>query len=135
MITIQRRDDLAVDDQRTASVRWHLGQHPFIDPEGSRIGPIVAIKEVTIEPKGAFRASVPHGTEELLYIVSGDVSPVGYPRDGRAVPPGTVMVTIDGRRRGHHKFYNPLTGEGQGARDFGWSTLVLDLMAAERGGA
>jgi glycogen debranching enzyme len=33
---------------------------------------------------------------------------------------------------GTREFYNPLTGEGQGARDFGWSTLVLDLIAAER---
>ena len=34
---------------------------------------------------------------------------------------------------GIREFYDPLTGEGQGARDFGWSTLVLDLIAAERG--
>jgi hypothetical protein len=34
---------------------------------------------------------------------------------------------------GVREFYDPLTGEGQGARDFGWSTLVLDLIAAERG--
>ena len=34
---------------------------------------------------------------------------------------------------GTREFYNPLTGEGQGARDFGWSTLVLDLIAAEGG--
>jgi len=32
---------------------------------------------------------------------------------------------------GIREFYDPLTGEGQGARDFGWSTLVLDLIAAE----
>jgi hypothetical protein len=36
---------------------------------------------------------------------------------------------------GVREFYDPLTGEGQGARDFGWSTLVLDLIAAERGSA
>jgi len=36
---------------------------------------------------------------------------------------------------GVREFYDPLTGEGQGARDFGWSTLVLDLIAAERGPA
>ncbi len=29
------------------------------------------------------------------------------------------------------EFYNPYTGEGQGAVDFGWSTLVLDLIHAE----
>ena len=36
---------------------------------------------------------------------------------------------------GVREFYDPLTGEGQGAPDFGWSTLVLDLIAAERGAA
>jgi len=36
---------------------------------------------------------------------------------------------------GVREFYDPLTGEGEGARDFGWSTLVLDLIATERGSA
>src|SRR3954451_18668151 len=37
------------------------------------------------------------------------------------------MVSIGGMR----EFFNPYTAEGQGARDFGMSTLVLDLIAAE----
>jgi glycogen debranching enzyme len=44
----------------------------------------------------------------------------------------TVRVMASG---GVREFYDPLTGEGEGARDFGWSTLVLDLIAAERGTA
>lgn len=44
----------------------------------------------------------------------------------------TVRMMASG---GIREFYDPLTGEGQGARDFGWSTLVLDLIAAERGTA
>ena len=35
-------------------------------------------------------------------------------------------------RSGIREFYDPRTGEGEGARDFGWTTLVLDLIAAER---
>lgn len=31
---------------------------------------------------------------------------------------------------GCREFYDPLTGAGQGARDFGWTTLVLDLADA-----
>jgi hypothetical protein len=42
----------------------------------------------------------------------------------------TIRMMASG---GIREFYDPLTGEGQGARDFGWSTLVLDLIAAERG--
>jgi len=35
-------------------------------------------------------------------------------------------------RSGVREFYDPLTGEGEGAEDFAWTTLVLDLIAAER---
>ncbi|HYV23437.1 MAG TPA: hypothetical protein VEN31_12375, partial [Candidatus Bathyarchaeia archaeon] len=41
-----------------------------------------------------------------------------------------TIAMID--RSGIREFYGPRTGEGQGARDFGWTTLVLDLIAAER---
>jgi glycogen debranching enzyme len=37
------------------------------------------------------------------------------------------MVGIGGVR----EFYNPYTAAGQGAQDFGWTTLVLDLIHAE----
>ena len=32
---------------------------------------------------------------------------------------------------GIREFFNPYTAEGQGAVDFGWTTLVLDLIHAE----
>ena len=35
-------------------------------------------------------------------------------------------------RGGVREFFNPYTAEGQGATDFGWTTLVLDLIHAER---
>jgi glycogen debranching enzyme len=31
-------------------------------------------------------------------------------------------------RSGFREYYNPLTGKGMGQRDFGWSTLVTDMM-------
>jgi glycogen debranching enzyme len=34
-------------------------------------------------------------------------------------------------RGGMREFFNPYTGEGQGAVDFGWTALVLDLIHAE----
>jgi glycogen debranching enzyme len=40
------------------------------------------------------------------------------------------MVDIGGMR----EFFNPYTAEGQGAEDFGWTTLVLDLIHAEAWG-
>ena len=44
----------------------------------------------------------------------------------------TVRMLAKG---GIREFYDPRTGEGQGARDFGWTTLVLDMIASERGTA
>ena len=31
-------------------------------------------------------------------------------------------------KSGFREYYNPLTGEGYGAKDFGWSTLVVDML-------
>ena len=39
------------------------------------------------------------------------------------------MVATSGGR----EFYDPLTAAGEGARDFGWTTLVLDLASAQDG--
>lgn len=32
------------------------------------------------------------------------------------------------QKGGFREYYNPLTGEGYGARDFGWSTLIVDMI-------
>ncbi|MEP6693421.1 MAG: hypothetical protein ABJB39_02120 [Chloroflexota bacterium] len=40
----------------------------------------------------------------------------------------TVAMQATG---GIREFYDPRTAEGYGATDFGWSCLVLDLIAAE----
>ena len=32
---------------------------------------------------------------------------------------------------GVREFYDPITGDGQGAHDFAWTTLVLDMIASE----
>jgi glycogen debranching enzyme len=41
-----------------------------------------------------------------------------------------TIAMID--QSGIREFYDPRSGDGEGARDFGWTTLVLDLIAAER---
>jgi len=110
MITIQRRVDLAVDYQASASVRWHLGQHPYIDPENASIGPIVAIEDVSIEPGGVAHLSVPGETEELLYVVSGEVVPVRAFHKGEGLQAGAVAHAIEGRDRGWYKLRNQASG-------------------------
>jgi glycogen debranching enzyme len=37
-------------------------------------------------------------------------------------------------RHGFREYYNPLNGEGLGARHFGWSTLLVDLLPRPQGG-
>ena len=110
MITIQRRVDLAVDYQASASVRWHLGQHPYIDPENASIGPIVAIEDVSIEPGGVAHLSVPGETEELLYVVSGEVVPVRAFHKGEGLQAGAVAHAIEGPDRGWYKLRNQASG-------------------------
>lgn len=54
----------------------------------------------------------------------------GYRDIASRLARGTVELMAGS---GVREFYDPLTGAGQGAVDFGWSTLVLDLIAAEGG--
>ena len=37
------------------------------------------------------------------------------------------------KKSGFREYYNPLTGEGLGARQFGWSTLVVDMIKGGNG--
>lgn len=53
----------------------------------------------------------------------------GYGEVARELAARTVAMVARG---GVREFFNPYTAAGQGARDFGWTTLVLDLIAAER---
>ena len=53
----------------------------------------------------------------------------GFRDVARELARRTVEMQAKG---GIREFYDPLTAAGQGATSFGWSTLVLDLIAAER---
>jgi hypothetical protein len=52
----------------------------------------------------------------------------GYEAEAARVLHG-VVGAID--REGFREYYDPRTGRGHGAREFGWSTLVVDLLAAD----
>jgi neutral trehalase len=49
----------------------------------------------------------------------------GYPDVATELASRTVAMLARG---GIREFYNPYTGEGQGAVDFGWTSLVLDII-------
>ncbi|HEX6512416.1 MAG TPA: hypothetical protein VF157_08970, partial [Chloroflexota bacterium] len=52
----------------------------------------------------------------------------GYKDIASELASRTFDMVLRGRER---EFFNPLTGEGLGAPDFSWTSLVLDLLAAE----
>jgi hypothetical protein len=106
MLIARHREDFVIDYQASATIRWHLGQHPLVNPDDASIGPIIAIKDVTIQPDGVFHARVPRDTEELLFVVSGVVTPVRDFNAGEPLPAGALIATIDGRHRGHYKLRN-----------------------------
>lgn len=53
----------------------------------------------------------------------------GY-RDQAETLRRTILELI--RRSGYREFYNPITGEGHGAREFTWSGLVVDMLNIDR---
>ena len=48
----------------------------------------------------------------------------GYDEAANAIARRSAELVL---KSGFREFYNPLTGEGYGARNFGWSTLVVDM--------
>jgi hypothetical protein len=53
---------------------------------------------------------------------------LGYEAEAARVLQG-LAAAID--REGFREYYDPRTGRGHGAREFGWSTLVVDLLAPD----
>lgn len=49
----------------------------------------------------------------------------GYDEVADAVVAGTAAMV---KQSGYWEYYHPYTGEGQGAQDFGWSTLLVDML-------
>lgn len=57
---------------------------------------------------------------------------LGYRREADQVRDGWVRAVA---REGLREFYAPLPGEGHGARKFGWTWLILDMLAGDEAGA
>lgn len=58
------------------------------------------------------------------YIVQG-LKKHGYKKEAKKIVDKSVDLV---RTSGYREFFNPLTGEGYGAKNFGWSTLVVDMI-------
>ncbi|MBI2176114.1 hypothetical protein HYU40_02050 [Candidatus Woesearchaeota archaeon] len=84
--------------------------------------PTVAANEPKFNPKGYWRGPTWVNINWMLHR--------GLLRYGfRAVADELLQKTIAViRKSGFREYYNPLTGDGLGARQFGWSTLIADMI-------
>ena len=60
------------------------------------------------------------------WLLLPPMAELGYEGEAGRILHGLARA-ID--REGFREYYDPRTGRGHGARDFGWSTLVVDLLA------
>lgn len=87
--------------------------------------PTVAVSEPKFNPTGYWRGPMWPNINWLLYR--------GLLRYGfKDVAAELLEKTIAAiKKSGFREYYNPLTGEGLGAKDFTWGTLILDMILQE----
>lgn len=88
--------------------------------------PTVAANETKFSPTGYWRGP--------MWISINWIAYRGLLRYGfRDVAEELLQKTVAAvKKSGFREYYNPLTGEGLGARQFGWSTLVADMMLSAK---
>lgn len=93
--------------------------------------PSVARDEGSFNPREAYLLKSPllwrgpTWVSTNWYIVRG-LMKHGYREVAQEIVAKTRELIV---KSGFREFYNPFTGEGYGARDFGWSTLIVDMLA------
>ena len=68
----------------------------------------------------------------INWLVARGLRRRGRPDVARRIEDASLALV---ERSGFREYYNPLTGAGYGARDFAWSALALDMLAARLEGA
>ncbi|HEV7459596.1 MAG TPA: hypothetical protein VGN78_03585 [Solirubrobacteraceae bacterium] len=112
------------DDVRRRLVEEHL-LHPrrYRAPAGI---PSVAMDEPAFRAGfDRFRTWRGPAWVNSAWLLLPAMADLGYETEAADILRG-VLAAID--REGFREYYNPHTGRGHGARDFGWSTLVVDLV-------
>ena len=87
--------------------------------------PSVSLEEPTFRP-GFDRWRCWRGPSwvNTAWLLLPALRDLGYADEARRI---TRSYAAAARRHGFREYYNPLTGRGLGARNFGWSTLLVDL--------
>jgi glycogen debranching enzyme len=91
--------------------------------------PSVAASEPSFDPGWLTQTTWRGGTwVSVNWYLYWGLRQHGFADVARALARRTVAMQA---KSGMREFYDPLTADGQGATSFGWSTLVLDMIAAE----
>lgn len=83
--------------------------------------PTVAINEPSFNPKGFWRGPVWMATNWFIY--KGLLN-YGYTEVARQIKKSSQQLI---EKSGFREYFNPLTGEGDGAKNFTWGGLILDM--------
>jgi glycogen debranching enzyme len=109
-------------------VRRRLAEEHLLDsrPTGAPVGiPSVSMEEPTFRAGfDRFRCWRGPSWVNTAWLLVPPLRELGYEDKAQRIV-RSLADTVE--RRGFREYYNPLTGKGHGARDFGWSTLVVDL--------
>jgi glycogen debranching enzyme len=96
--------------------------------------PTVAVDEPSFEPefKSPMRSGLWRGPTWVAtnwFLVHGLLKH-GYTDEATHITTRTRQLV---EKHGFREFYHPYTGEAYGAPGFGWSTLIVDMIAATSG--
>ena len=131
ILTISSIFPLILEDMDPGVVRRLLNEHLLEPAEFWTRYPVpsVAVDEPSFDPsyrsQAVWRGPTWINTNWYLYW---GLRQHGYGEIASELANRTFEMAL---RAGQHEFYNPLTGEGLGAPDFSWSSLVLDLLWGE----
>lgn len=84
--------------------------------------PTVSIGEPSFDPKGFWRGPTWIGTNWFIYK---GLMRYGFSDVAKQIKKSSISLLEKGDFR---EYFNPLTGEGQGAKEFSWGGLVLDMI-------
>jgi hypothetical protein len=111
-------------------VRRRLVEEHLLDPRRYRAAfgiPSVAFEEPSFNPGfSLWRCWRGPSWMNTAWLLVPPMRELGYEREATRVVE-SLEATVD--RYGYREYYNPLTGRGLAARGFGFSTLLVDLLA------
>lgn len=126
---------LALGDALPLELRERIVAEQLLRPERYRAAcgiPSVSMDEPSFTPRwDRFRTWRGPSWVNTAWLLCPPLRALGHAERADEIVGSLVAAA---RRWGFREYYHPLTGRGLAARDFGWSTLLLDLVSGDRAG-